>query len=449
MHARIHRRLPRSGWMLAGSLLCAVGCTKKDAGGSPAAVTPDGGVEVFATGRDDSGALTGAADASASDDSLPGPGSLDALATSGSQDAVSAAPDAATPDAPAPSGQLYVINAGANHDNAILRFSQASALAGNLAPVAKITGPASTLRCAHFGFLDVAHDRMYVADPCPPAGVAVFDGISKLNGAVAPARRISGNATTFAVGSLEQNDTMMTVAVDTVRDILYVSSAKQDNSVAEVAVFANASTASGDISPIHVITTPPVPRRMFNFNHGVTVDSAHDRLFVASIGDGSVLVFDSASTADGAVTPSRWLSGPETGLGDQSPLFTKLDDTGNLIVVCRTPGLPPTGGAIRIFAAANFASTVTGNINVAPTRTITGSATTLLGPHMADYRADTDELFVGNAWNGDVAVFTAFSTASGNLAPGRTLSGSATGLDIPAGAKVPRTATGVMLDLTR
>jgi len=352
-------------------------------------------------------------------------------------------------DVPPRSGQLYVINAGANHDNAILRFAAPDTLSGDVAPVAKISGSASTLRCAHFGFLDVAHDRMYVADPCPPAGVAVFDGISTLNGAVPPARRISGNSTTIAVGTLENNDTMMTVAVDTLRDLLYVSSAKQDNSVAEVAVFANASTASGDIAPAHIITTPPVPRRMLNFNHGVTVDIEHDRLFVASIGDGSVLVFDSASTADGSLTPSRWLSGSKTGLGGQSPLFTRLDAAGNLIVVCRMPGLPPSGGAIRIFAATNFEATVTGDINVAPMRTVTGSATTLLGPHMVDYRADTDELFVGNAWTGNVAIFATFSTIDGDRAPDRILAGPATGLDIPAGANVPRTATGVMLDLTR
>ncbi len=352
-------------------------------------------------------------------------------------------------DAAMPSGQLYVINAGSNHDNAILRFASPGTVDGNVAPAARITGPASTLRCAHFGYLDVGHDRMYVADPCPPAGVDVFDNISTLNGAVAPSRRISGSNTTFAIGELVGNDTMLTVALDSARDLLYVSSAKQDGSVAEVAVFANAQTATGNIAPTHVITTPAVPGRALNFNHGVTIDSDNDRLYVASIADNSILVFDSASTVDGETIPTRWLSGSATGLGAQAPLFTKLDPEGNLIVNCRTQGIPPSAGAIKVFAAANFRPSVTGNINAAPLRAIVGAATTLLGPHMSDYCADTDELFVGNAWTGDVLVFSAFSIATGNLAPSRTLTGPATGLDIAAGSNVPRTATGVMLDLTR
>ena len=136
-------------------------------------------------------------------------------------------------------------------------------------------------------------------------------------------------------------------------------------------------------------------------------------------------------------------------LGAQAPLFTRLDPEGNLIVSCRTPGIPPLAGAIKVFAAANFRASVTGNINIAPIRAIAGAATTLLGPHMTDYRSDTDELFVGNAWTGDVLVFSAFSRATGNLSPSRTLTGPATGLEIASGSNVPRTATGVMLDLTR
>jgi hypothetical protein len=279
--------------------------------------------------------------------------------------------------------------------------------------------------------------------------VDIFDNISTLNGAVAPSRRITGSNTTFAVGTLVGNDTMMTVALDVLRDIIYVSTAKQDSSVAEVAVFANASTATGDIAPTHIITTPPIAGQMLNFNHGVMADAANDRLYVASIADNSILVFDSASTVDGQTSPTRWLSGPNTGLAGKSPLFVKFDSAGNLIVTCRTPGIPPSGGAIAVFAASHLVSDVTGNINVAPMRIIVGTATTLLGPHMVDYTAETDELFVGNAWTGDVLVFSAFGTATGNAAPSRTLAGPATGLDIVAGGGAPRTATGVMLDLTR
>ena len=278
----------------------------------------------------------------------------------------------------------------------------------------------------------------------------VFDHVSALDGPVAPARRITGSATTFASAATPQHVTMMAVAVDTVRDILYVSSASQDSTVAEVAVFDGASTVHGNAAPSRVITTPATTGQMLNFNHGVLSDTANDRLYVASLQDSSVLVFDQASAATGVLTPTRWLSGPNTGLQGKAPIFMQLDSVGNLIVGCRSSGTPPTGGFISVFGATDIATSATGRIDVAPIRsTLSGPATTLLGPHMIAYHAESDELFVGNAWAGDVLVFAGFSSAAGDVAPTRALAGPATGLDIPATNLIPRTATGVFLDFTR
>ena len=128
----------------------------------------------------------------------------------------------------------------------------------------------------------------------------------------------------------------------------------------------------------------------------------------------------------------------------------QLDASGDLIVDCRSAALTPTTGFIEVFAASHFLSAVAGNINVAPVRTaITGSMTTLAGPHMIAYEADSDELYVANAFGGDVLVFPSFASAAGNVAPTRVLGGSSTGLSIPPTASSPRTATGVFLDATR
>ena len=291
---------------------------------------------------------------------------------------------------------------------------------------------------------------MYVADPCASA-VDVFDAVSTLSGAPPPARRITGGATTFAAGApFNGNVAMMAVAVDVGRDLLYVSTSDQSRSVAEVAVFASASTASGNVAPARVITTPPVPGRMLSFNHGVLADAANDRLYVASLRDSSVLVFDGASALGGTVSPTRWLSGASTGLAGTAPIFVEIDKSGDVVVDCRTSSPTPTSGIVMVFDASHFVTSVTGNVDVAPARAaITGAATTLAGPHMTAYRADTDELYVANAFGGDVLVFAGLATATGDVAPARTLAGASTGLAIPSGAVTPRTATGVMLDLTR
>jgi hypothetical protein len=425
--------------------------------GSDANASSDAPATAATNDASDAGGNGDASDASTNGDAT----AADASDGSGMHDAAEAAATGDASDASstgdasdsgaAATGQMYVINAGPqNNDGVILRFASPASIAGNVAPKATISGAASTLLCPHFGYLDVPNNRLFVGDPCA-AAVDVFDAVSTLNGAVAPSRRITGTLTTFAPRApFNGNPSMMAVAVDTSRDILYVSTSNQSGGVAAIAVFAGASTAAGNIAPTRVITTPTNPGRMLNFNHGVVSDTANDRLYVASLRDSSVLVFDGASTVSGSTPPVRWVSGTSTGLGGNDPIFMQLDASGDLIVDCRSAALTPTTGFIEVFAASHFLSAVAGNINVAPVRTaITGSMTTLAGPHMIAYEADSDELYVANAFGGDVLVFPSFASAAGNVAPTRVLGGSSTGLSIPPTASSPRTATGVFLDATR
>src|SRR5215470_12717637 len=58
-------------------------------------------------------------------------------------------------------GQIYVIN---QSGNALLRFSGATAVNGNASPAATISGTNTQLSTPKHIFLDVANNRLYVAN---------------------------------------------------------------------------------------------------------------------------------------------------------------------------------------------------------------------------------------------------------------------------------------------
>jgi len=185
-----------------------------------------------------------------------------------------------------PSGQLYVIDAGFEPRQRHLRFASPPLVNSNRAPAAKISGPASTLHCAHL-VTSMCRENplgMYVADPCPPAGLMSLIASAR-SMARCSFRAESPEQHNLAIGPLVGNDTMMAVALDSSRDILYVSTAKQDNTVGRSCRFVGRLDGKPATSHrTHIITTPPDRRTgMLNFNHGVMLDSANDRLYVASI----------------------------------------------------------------------------------------------------------------------------------------------------------------------
>lgn len=340
-------------------------------------------------------------------------------------------------------GLLYVVNSGPNgNDASILRFRGATEVGGDTAPDATITGASTTLVCPYFGHLDTTNDRLYIADPCSSA-VNVFDNASTITGNAAPDRRITGALTQFAPAGATS---MMAVTVDASKDILYVSTSEITGAIAKVAVFDDAATVNGNVAPDRVITTPATAGSMLKFNHGIYLDAKNDRIFVASSGDGSILIWDDASTKDGSTAPTRWVSGSNTFLTAATfPVGVRLDANRNLMVSCRTADAVPTAGGILIFSVLNLLGT--GNLNLTPSRTpITGNVSTLVGPYMMEYKSNSPQLFVANAFGGGVAVFEDFNSVDDDVAPARTVSGTQTGLSTTPGA---RTATGIMLDMTR
>lgn len=139
--------------------------------------------------------------------------------------------------------------------------------------------------------LDKANDRLYVSfTSTGPKGIAVFDQVSKLNGAVAASRVITGP---FDTNSF---------AIDLKRNLLY--SCWSHGSPCDVLVFENINTAQGELKVAR-------RSRIFTFVKGFAMDSDRDRLYMGSE-TGTVLILDgaSASTGDARVTtvalPSRY-----------------------------------------------------------------------------------------------------------------------------------------------
>jgi 6-phosphogluconolactonase (cycloisomerase 2 family) len=236
---------------------------------------------------------------------------------------------------------------------------------------------------------------------------------------------------------------------------LYVSTA---NSILH---FNQAETSNGNIAPVGTIsgagTQLSAPQHLF-------LDGPNDRLYVPNQGGSSILVFDSASTANGNVTPTRVIGGAATQL--VAPIDVALDPTNNLLYVA-------DGTSILVFSAA---STVNGNtppvrnINMgvsigglfldAPNNqlyvsdpgdnavdrldgasaqdvvgvvggAIAGANTGLSQPRGLALDGSGRLLVSNSASPASIVVFTAAGSATGNIAPSVTISGSSTLLRAP------------------
>ena len=309
-----------------------------------------------------------------------------------------------TPGPPA-TGQLYVTS---GTQNSIVRFDNAFTVNGNAAPAATISGAGTTLATPIYLALDSAADRLFVASKTS-ASILIFDQISTKTGNVAPTRAISGVATNLFVP--------IQPFLDKSRDLLYVS---DDISIL---VFTSASTANGNVASARDIQP--------GFSVGaIFVDAANDRLFVTDPSGDAVNEYDNASTLNGTVTPTRQITGAATGLG--SPSGLQIDGSGRL-VVCNTS--PPS---ITVYNAASA------NGNTSPLATVSGINTGLVSPNQIAFDTTArDTLYVADPGSGKILVFTGFISANGNLAPTRIISGAATTLSATG------LNSGVALDVSR
>lgn len=132
----------------------------------------------------------------------------------------------------------------------------------------------------------------------------------------------------------------------------------------------------------------------------------------------SIHFFDDIGSTD-----VRAIVGPATGLADPHGLF--IDNVNNEVIAVNEGH---TGGGLAAPSITVHSRTASGN--VAPLRTISGALTGLDQPKGLHVDLTNNEIAVANSGTNSIAVYS--RTASGNVAPVRTISGLSTGLSKPA-----------------
>jgi hypothetical protein len=309
-----------------------------------------------------------------------------------------------------------------SNSSTLLRFDNASTANGSPTPAATISGVNTTFNFPNYIFLDSVADRLYVADT-NDLSIVIFDKISTQTGTVnlTPTRIIAGSNTTMVTGPAD-------LFFDRVRNELYVL----DDPNILVFNVASLSTGQNNVAPTRTLQTAFAAGAAALF-----VDVASDRLFLADL-DGAIAIYDNASALPtGPITPSRSIGGSNTELAN--PAGIQFDGLGRLVVSnTGTQSLPPS---ITIYAA----SAITAGGNPAPVAQISGSNTGFATPmQIVVDPSGTGTAYLADSTAARVAVYANFNTATGNinLAPNRSISGASAGFT--AGGPV-----GVALDNTR
>jgi len=182
-------------------------------------------------------------------------------------------------------------------------------------------------------------------------GLLIYDGASTAPDGKLADREVSGAMLGGYVSNLD-----VRLALDAAGNRLYIS---RPNGT--VGVYDDASTIDGEVLPDREFT---VDTPTLDFLWGAAYDASRDELYLGDQRIGAaVYVVSNASTAEGAVEPSRVIGGATHPLGDPSML--SYDAANDRLVVVLTSGSPD---GVAVF---DDASTVDGD--VAPTRVIAGA----------------------------------------------------------------------------
>ncbi|MEZ5534570.1 MAG: hypothetical protein R3F02_02995 [Thiolinea sp.] len=174
------------------------------------------------------------------------------------------------------------------------------------------------------------------------------------------------------------------VAYDEDSDKLFVAATNGN-----VAYYANfmARIRTGDSQPTHIFRAA---NALASSNmHGIVYDAAADRLVVsdvadpASADDGSIYVFGSASSLQGAVTPDRTLRGTDTHLGNP----VDLQMIGHDLLVAEKAN---AGGRLLLYR--DIAAGVEGNVAPDGDFLLSAPESLLVDEQMHDWHADLSDL---------------------------------------------------------
>jgi hypothetical protein len=191
-------------------------------------------------------------------------------------------------------GFIYV----ANGDSTVLVFSIAQINQGDLAPVRTLSGATTRFSSISSIAVDTTSDRLMVAN-AGTNSVLFFDNASGLNGSPAPQRELIGSNTRLAGPKfllLRNNRLFVAQAGGWLR-------------------FEGAAALAGDIAPAAVVSGLGSPTQL-------ELRSENDELYV--LDGASVLVFTSASTANGSPLAVRTLTGANTSISGATGLSLSL-----------------------------------------------------------------------------------------------------------------------------
>jgi len=239
---------------------------------------------------------------------------------------------------------------------------------------------------------------LYVLDHFNKA-VYTYENLSALNGNLAPARTLTGSTNTLI-------DDPTAIAVDSVRDILYVA----DNTQKEVLAFIPASQADGDVSPRRTYPGLLQPGQMF-------FSDLQDSLFVTDLQDQAIFVWDDIRNLSSGTAPSRTIN-----LGyEPSGIF--VDGKRDILYVGS-----PVDDAVNIYLGASTLSSL--NTPVTIDQTITDATQPFDNLNSLALNIDNNFLFVMETKNPSIEVFENASLLNGAIPTVRSLEGGSTGMGI-------------------
>lgn len=295
-------------------------------------------------------------------------------------------------------GRIWISNQGSS---VITRFDGATALASEVVPTRQIRGDLTRLAQPGLLTYDSVEDRLYVPSTGSNA-ILIFDNFRQAEENIPPRRILQGLNT--------QLDRPVQVHLDKERDLLYVANSGSGS----ITVFPSASSVDGAVAPLRVLRGPDT--RLTNLS-SFEIDLARDQLWVSSLSNNAILIFDQASSLNGNVPPVRQLSGNNTRL--QAPQYL-LRHQDNLWVAC-------SGALLRFRGLDGLAG------DIAPEAVLTGQATGLSRPRQFLFHPENDDLYVIDSATQALLVFPEATTANGGPPPVRRLQGALTGLSEPIG----------------
>jgi DNA-binding beta-propeller fold protein YncE len=332
-------------------------------------------------------------------------------------------------------GVLYAANFS---NSSVTVFNNASIATGNIVPDRTILDAIAALPSPAGLSVDIENDRLYMATPLANS-IQVIDHASQLQSASPPVvRSLSGASSTLS----SPGGVTVDVTADPDGDasngtgVLYVA----NTGASSILVFNNASLTNGNTAPDRTIFPASgtacgdsaTTQRDLCSPGSVFIDTINDRLYVANTGANSILVFNNASSITASAAPDRIIS----GLNSPSGVF--VDVTNDLLYVVNTGT-----NSILVFNAS------TANGDIVPSRTIAQGTdlidnTTLNTPSGIFVDVSNNLLYVSNSGTtgtgaNSILVFDDAGIINGNVAPTQTISGTATTLNTPLGIFVDTT----------